>query len=160
MKFLRTWATPLIIGAFLIMGVTGVLMFFHLDSGLNKAVHEWASWAMLAGVAAHLAVNWRPFVIYFKRPLAAGIMGVGALALAVSFIPVEGGNGNPMMAVVQAIGASDVGTVIALSGQDLEAGLARLREAGFTVEAGTPMRALTGGDRGVQGQIIGLLFAG
>lgn len=158
MKFLRIWATPLIIGSFLVMGVTGVLMFFHLDSGLNKVIHEWAGWAMLAGFAAHLAINWRPFLAYFKRPLAAGIMGVGALALAVSFVPAGEGGGSPVMAVMKALGASDVDAVIALSGQELDTGLAKLRAAGFTVEPGTPMQALTGGDRSEQGRIIGLLF--
>lgn len=36
----REWATPLTIGSFLLIAVTGVLMFFHLDSGLNKLAHE------------------------------------------------------------------------------------------------------------------------
>ena len=36
-------------GAFTLSAVTGVLMFFHLDSGLNKAAHEWLSWAMVGG---------------------------------------------------------------------------------------------------------------
>ena len=40
MKLQRDWATPLTIGAFGLLAVTGVLMFFHPDSGLNKAVHE------------------------------------------------------------------------------------------------------------------------
>ena len=38
-------------------------------------------------------------------------------------------------------------------------GLARLAEAGFVAEAGMPMQVLTGGDRGVQAQVIGVLFA-
>lgn len=42
MSSLRKWATPLTIGSFLLMGVTGILMFFHLDIGLNKLAHEWA----------------------------------------------------------------------------------------------------------------------
>jgi len=52
------------------MGVAGVLTFFHLDSGLNKIVHEWASWAMLIGVGAHLVLNWRALAGYFGRSVA------------------------------------------------------------------------------------------
>ena len=33
---LRSWATPLVIATFLAAGVTGILMFFHLDVGVNK----------------------------------------------------------------------------------------------------------------------------
>lgn len=37
---LRTWATPLTVGAFLLMAATGVLMFFGYDRGLTAVVHE------------------------------------------------------------------------------------------------------------------------
>jgi len=41
---LRTWATPLTISAFLLMSVTGVLMFFHIEGGLTTVAHQWCSW--------------------------------------------------------------------------------------------------------------------
>jgi hypothetical protein len=40
---LRTWATPLTMGAFLLMSTTGVLMFFKRNPGLITVVHE-TSW--------------------------------------------------------------------------------------------------------------------
>ena len=94
MKSLRSWATPLVIGSFLIMGVSGVLMFFHLNTTLMKGVHEWAGWALLLGVVAHVVLNWRAFSTYFKRPLAAGIMGLGAVVLAATFLPVSAPQGG------------------------------------------------------------------
>ena len=41
MALQRQWTTPLVAGSFLLMGATGILMFFHWDTGLNKTVHEW-----------------------------------------------------------------------------------------------------------------------
>ena len=32
----RPWITPLVMGSFALSAVTGVLMIFHLDTGLNK----------------------------------------------------------------------------------------------------------------------------
>ena len=49
----RPWITPLVIGTFALMAVTGSLMFFHLDTGLNKTAHEWLGWAMVAAVLLH-----------------------------------------------------------------------------------------------------------
>jgi xanthine/uracil permease len=73
MKIPRDLATSLTIGAFGIMSVTGILMFFHADSGLNKVVHEWASWAMVTGVVLHVVVNWVAFKRYFTAsPMARG----------------------------------------------------------------------------------------
>jgi hypothetical protein len=57
-KISREWAAPLAIGAFGLMSVTGLLMFFDLDTGFNNLAHEWLSWVMVTGVAAHAAVNW------------------------------------------------------------------------------------------------------
>ena len=158
MKSLRTWATPLTVASFLIMGVTGTLMFFHLETALGKVIHEWAGWAMLVGVGAHMVLNWRPFTTYLKRPVAVGIMAVGAGLLSLTFLPIGPQGGNPMMAVMQAMERADVETVIALSGQELDAGLAALKAAGYTATGDQPMQALTGGNRGTQFEVISLLF--
>lgn len=57
----REWATPVAAGAFLLSAVTGVLIFFHIDSGVNKFVHEWLSWVLLGAVALHLVANFGGF---------------------------------------------------------------------------------------------------
>jgi len=68
----RPWITPVVIGAFFLSAVTGVLMFFHLDSGLNKTAHEWLSWAMVIGVALHLLLNVAAFKRYFTQTTGRG----------------------------------------------------------------------------------------
>ncbi len=158
MSDLRSWATPLTIGSFLIMGTTGGPMFFHLDSGFNTPLHEWAGWAMVIGVSAHLVLNWRAFKGYFERPMARTVMAGCAGLLALSFWPIAGG-GNPMQAVLRAIDSADVALVVQLSGLDMETGLQRLAQAGFEAAPGTAIHALTGGDRDQQMQIVGALFA-
>ncbi|RBP88189.1 uncharacterized protein DUF4405 [Rhodobacter sp. 140A] len=84
---LRSWATPLVIGSFLLMWGDRGLMFFHLDTATMKTVHEWAGFVLVAGAIAHLVLNWRPFTLYLRRPLAAAIIGFGALALVATFVP-------------------------------------------------------------------------
>jgi len=160
MSALRNWATPLTTASFLVMGVTGVLMFFHLDSGLNSFLHEWGGWLMVLGVVAHLLLNWRPFTTYLKRPVARVILGGGVVLLVLSFWPaLGGGGGHPAQMVMQAMARSDVATVIALSGHELQAGLDALGAAGMTAEGTTTIAELTGGSRDQQKQVIDLLFA-
>ncbi len=55
MKLQRGWIAPLTLGAVLVSAATGAPMFSHLDGGLNKAAHEWLSWALLSGVVLHAA---------------------------------------------------------------------------------------------------------
>ncbi len=157
MRRLRTWATPLTIGSFLLMAATGLLMFFHLDSGLNKVAHEWAGWVMVAGVLAHIALNWRAFAVYFKRPAAVKIMALCAVVLVGSFLPVSGGS-SPVRPVMMAVAQSSVGTAIELSGLPQQEAPSRLEAAGYAAGMDTPLPDLTGGDRAKEMEILSLLF--
>lgn len=93
-KLQRSWVTPLVAGSFLLMGVTGILMFFHWDSGLNKTAHEWLGWAMVIAVTLHVTVNFQGFKNMFRTGLGKGILALFALILALSFLNLGGGEGN------------------------------------------------------------------
>lgn len=88
MKVQRNWVTPITAGAFLLSGVTGVLIFFHLETGANKFMHEWLSWVLLAGTALHVVANFAGFKFHLASLRGQMLIGVFALALLVSFIPV------------------------------------------------------------------------
>lgn len=94
---LHKWATPLVAGSALLMAVTGVLMFFHLDSGLNKEAHEWLGWAFVIGAALHITSHLPGFKKKMAQPLSLKIVGVFAALLLLSFIPLEEGEGNGKM---------------------------------------------------------------
>lgn len=101
----RPWITPLVMGAFLLSTVTGMLMFFHLDTGLNKLAHEWLSWAMAGGVVLHALLNWPAFKRYLSQKTALVVIGMFALVLALSFIVPPGGKKAPAYAApVQVLG--------------------------------------------------------
>ncbi len=63
---LRTWATPLTIGAFVLMAGTGVAMFFEWNYGLTTVVHQWFSWLFLLGAVGHIVANFRPLRNHLK----------------------------------------------------------------------------------------------
>lgn len=157
---LRSWATPLAAGAFLVVSVTGVLMFFHLDTGLNKVVHEWLSWAFLAAVGAHLALNWRPFSTYFRRPLARAIMAGGAAALALSFLVPAGGAGDlPMRQIVGSLTHAPISALATLTGQDQAQLLASLADGHPGARADQSLVDLSGGDSGAALGLLAQVYA-
>lgn len=161
MKSLRSWATPLIIGSFLVMGASGVLMFFHAETALMKVVHEWAGWLMVVGAAAHLALNWRAFTTYFRRPLASGIMGASALVLALTFLPLSGpdAGGDFTRTAMMALSGGEIGTLAELAGTDTDTVLAELGAAGIAARAQDTPRSLSSGDRETEMTILGTIFA-
>lgn len=87
---LKSWATPLAIGAFIISGVTGVLIFFHIETGLVEPVHKWLSWLLVGGVAAHVLANWKAFGSYFSKNTALAIIGASTLLTALAVMPFLG----------------------------------------------------------------------
>lgn len=156
----REWATPLTIGSFLLIAVTGVLMFFHLDSGLNKLAHEWLGWAMLAAVGLHIAMHFKSFKRYFTYSASLVIIGTFIMLLAVSFIAPPGKPGKPPhVMAVQAMLDAPLEKVAAVAGKDTPTVLAQLRAAGFTAEADLSLRHASGPERAKQMQALGLIFA-
>jgi hypothetical protein len=81
---LRTWATPLTIGSFVLMAVSGVLMFFDVVPGYLVFAHEWFSWFFLLGTAAHIAVNYRAFARHLRGGWGRAHVAVFSVLLVVS----------------------------------------------------------------------------
>jgi hypothetical protein len=164
MKISSNWATPLTIGAFTVMAVTGLLMFFHADMGLNKTAHEWLGWVMIAGVAFHAVANWRMFKKYFVVGTASrAILVTSAVVLLGSFLSFGGGEGGglpPHVQALKAITSAPLAQVAGLTGKSAEQLLAELQRAGIQLpSAAASLDSAIAGDRELEGKAIGVLFA-
>lgn len=136
MKIEREWATPITAGAFLLITVTGILMFFHLDTGLNKTVHEWLSWVLVIGAGFHIVSNFFGFKRYFSTRKGQLFMGGFALLLALSFVPIGGAGGEPpFMAPVKSLAAAPLTTLALVAEVPPEQIVERLANAGFTAQS-------------------------
>lgn len=156
----REWATPLTIGSFLVIAVTGVLMFFHLDTGLNKLAHEWLAWAMIAAVGLHAAAHFRSFSRYFTRPRALAVIGVSLVILAASFLTPPGKSAKPPhVLAVNALLDAPIERVAGIAGRELQTVLTDLRAADFSASADSNLRAVAGPQRERQMQALGIALA-
>jgi hypothetical protein len=158
---LRDWATPLMIGGLALMGVTGVLMFFHLETPLNKSVHEWGGLVFVAAAFAHIVSHFRSFRLHFKDPVKLGLIGVFVAALSVSFLnlfPQEGGGGGPK-AIINRLNALPVRNLSLAAGKN-EAEIVRiLEEAGMkSVQLDQSLDEMIRGPQGEKFRILGAIF--
>ena len=90
----RTWATPLTIGAFTLIAGTGLLIYFGVDTDLTAGIHRWFSWLFLIGVAGHIVGNARPLRNHLKTGWGIASMAFFATALAIS-VSTAGSEGGP-----------------------------------------------------------------
>jgi len=72
----RTMLSPLVLTTFMVVGISGVLLAFHVKTGGLKALHEWIGYAFMAAGILHLAVNWRTFASYVRQ--RASLMAITA----------------------------------------------------------------------------------
>ncbi|MFY9658630.1 MAG: DUF4405 domain-containing protein [Methylocystis sp.] len=160
MKISREWATPLTIGAFGLMSVTGLLMFFHLDTGLNKLAHQWLSWAMIAGVAAHAFVNWPAFRRYFTTSRQGRvIIGLAAAVLTLSFVSIPGERGAPpQILALRALTKAPIAKVAVLAGRPADQLIDDLAKAGMPLPNADASIESVARDRGSQGKAIAVIF--
>src|SRR5690554_7727665 len=66
MKLSRSFITPLITIIFLVVGLSGLLMFFHVFDGYTEVVHEILGLFFVVFSVLHVILNWKAFKIYFK----------------------------------------------------------------------------------------------
>lgn len=111
MKIQRNWVTPLTAGAFLLSAVTGVLIFFHVETGANKFVHEWLGWVLLVGAALHVLANFGGLKSHLATARGKWVIGVFVLALAASFIPLSGGDEPPFVQPIRALSQAPLSTL-------------------------------------------------
>ena len=134
---LRRWATPLTIGAFMLMSITGILMFFHINVGISKVAHEWLSWAMVIGVSLHLVTNWKMFARYFSQKAALGVIGFFAiLTVASMLIPgKEERRGPPGAQASNVLMNAPLDKLAGITGNTLEDLQAKLQAQGLKLDA-------------------------
>jgi hypothetical protein len=145
----NSWATPLVISAFIISGITGLMLFFHLEAGLVKPVHEWLSWAFVAGALIHTAAHWKSFKSYFSRKTALAIISAGAIiVLAAVTIPSRGGHGNPFMKISGTLASAPLGTVAGIVHLTPEQAVEKLGKSGLKVADSSQTVKMIAADNG------------
>ena len=83
----REWATPLMIGAFLLSGITGITLFFDINTLLAKNAHKYLGLLLVAIAVAHVATNFPSFKRYLQQTRGRIIVGIYAAILIATFIP-------------------------------------------------------------------------
>jgi hypothetical protein len=131
MIFQREWATPLTIGTFLLSAVTGIAIFFHIDTGLAKWSHEWLSWLLVGAAVLHVVANFGGFMRYFFEAKGLILMGIFTVLLVLSFVPLGGARSQPpFVAPIRALSQAPLpvlAQVAKITPEELRARLAKAK---------------------------------
>ena len=75
----RNWLSPAAALCFLVVAVTGVLMFFHVRLPAIRFLHELLSLVLVVVGTWHIALNFKRLLIYLATRTAKITLGVGLL---------------------------------------------------------------------------------
>ena len=85
MKLKKEFVTPYLVFIFLIVGGTGVLMFFHLLDDYTKVVHEFLGISFVVFAIFHIRMNWSSIKNYAKRKQLL-LPSIAILIISIAFI--------------------------------------------------------------------------
>lgn len=131
---MRTWATPITIGAFILTAVTGIMLFFRLDLGLTKVVHEWLSWFLVAGTICHVIANWTCMTGYLGSRLGRGVIAVFITITCACLVPLGDSHGENPHKTSNILLHSSLSSVALAAGHKPDEALSLLRAKGIQAE--------------------------
>ncbi len=160
MNIQRKWITPVTAGAFLLSAVTGILIFFHLDSGANKPVNEWFVLLLIAAVILHATANFAGLKLHLATRRGQLLVGTFVAVLLASFAPIGNESGEPpFVRPIRALAQAPLTTLAQVAQVTPEELRTRLSRAGIQPSSDAQsLSDLVGADTRKQIQVLGTVL--
>lgn len=127
---IATSATALL---FLVIGGTGVMMYFHILDKYTKQMHEILGLAFVVAVVLHVIVHFKSMKNYFTNKVFIGL-GFVTLLLALGFILNAPEGKSPKGATFNALFQADTQKSFIIFVEDYDLATIKLEEAGFKID--------------------------
>ncbi len=85
MNLKRNIVTPYLTFLFLVVGVSGILMLFHIFDDYTKVVHELLGTVFVIFSVLHVIINWKSLKTHFKNK-AFIVSGIVTLIFSICFV--------------------------------------------------------------------------
>jgi uncharacterized membrane protein (UPF0136 family) len=132
---LNSFVTPLTIGLCAVVFLTGVLMFFHIESRPIKGIHEYFGLVMVATIALHLINHKKATIGYFKKSSSLGLIAAIIVVSGVFYaiVPEKGGGDDAQKEVIERTLSAPVSLVANLFELTSDQAIEKLAASGVKV---------------------------
>ena len=161
MKLERTWISPIMAGGFLLIAVTGVVLFFHVSTSFAKWSHEWLGMALIIFAIAHAILNWRPLKLQITTKIGAALFILLSITTIASLIPFGDSSGSapPFIAPINALSNQPIAVLAELSNHSEQEVMEILSSQGIVASSSTQtLSELTEGNTGRNMGALGKVF--
>lgn len=156
---LRRYSTPGTAILSVVVGVTGVILFFHLAKGAAETIHEWLGVAFILVAVLHVIRHRGSFAQMLKQRHMQILTGATALGLAafVALAPPKP-PGNPMIRLAKAAEHAPLSQLAPVIGSSAGEVLARLRQSGINAESGDTLAVLASTHHKQPAELIAMIL--
>lgn len=128
----RDLATSITTLIFLVIGTTGVMMYFHIFDKYTKDMHEILGLVFVGVVFLHIFFNFNSMKQYFKKKVFF-IISIMTLFTVVMFIINTPEQTNPKRVLIDSVLTSNIKKSFLLFVDDMGLAIIKLQEAGIKV---------------------------
>lgn len=137
----RELATSFTTFLFIVISVTGVLMFFHILDNFTKEIHEILGLAFVAVAGFHVIVNWKAMKNYFNKKSFA-FSALSVLVISSMFIFNAPTGESPKHQVFNKLFEGPLEKTLVFLGDDLTKSTNILLENGIKIEDAKSLKDL------------------
>lgn len=133
----REWATPVVMGAFTLSGVTGIAMIFGFKTQTGFTIHQWLGLTFFLGGLAHITVNFPAYKRHLKQRLGLTIVLVYVAFLIAAFLPLAPKRpvDNPLTKMLIALQEAPLNDLARMFKETPQVLMSRLQSAGYQVKS-------------------------
>jgi len=126
--FTKDIATSLTTLVFVVMGTSGVMMYFHFMDNYVKEMHEVLGLVFVAVVFFHVFFNWKSMKKYFSKKVFL-FSTIIIIAVTIGFVTNAPSGTNPKGAIIKAVLSAPIEDSIVVLGLDMETLELKLKNA-------------------------------
>jgi len=132
--WLRRYVTQITTAIGVVVGITGLTLFFHLARGQVETLHEWLGVLFVVVAGLHVLRHRRAFVQMLHERRQVALFGLAAVVSAVVLlVPGDGHEGRPSHRLARLAFDAPLVRVAPLAGIEAEEATRRLTAAGIAV---------------------------
>ncbi len=153
----RTVATSLTTITFLIIGISGVMMFFKFYDMQVKELHEILGLVFMGAVVFHLFYNWKSMKSYFNKKVFLSSLVAGVLVSA-AFVGTSLEQGeNPKRTIIESVLKAPINSSLALFKLTNDQATNKLKKANINFDNQTTILAIAQANKTSPFKIIAIL---
>lgn len=99
----RDIATSFTTLLFLVIGISGIMMYFHINNGLVKNLHEILGLIFISAVLFHVIFNWASMKKYFSKKIFITATIIVTVVSSLFIYESSNNKENPKMLLIQKV---------------------------------------------------------